>query len=363
MKISTFLRFATFITLICSFSACSFSQQPKGQIAYIFKDASGTHQIYTINVDGSGIKRLTNLGPNYSPAWSPDGKKIAFISSRNGGGEIFVMDKDGSNQINLTPATISIGEPVWSPDGSKILFLANPGSTDLHQTEFGLYTMNSDGTYWQQLAYGSFDGYSWSPDGRKIVFALYQDKSKQWDLYVIDSGGGNLSNITNSSDWEGNPKWSPDGKKIIYTLSFDTEGTYESINVTFSHQQLFVMDIDESNQNRLSNDTSKSQNSTYIGRYSWSPDGKKVVYVEDNNIYIINADGSNRKEIIGTGDTRSNSLPTWSPDGQWISFLSNEKYYINPDFKTDVFIVDIDGNNLTNLTNSPTGVGVPVWSP
>jgi Tol biopolymer transport system component len=155
------------IGLIANLPACNVYNPVISKIAYISRDEKNKSQIFTINPDGNEISQLTKTGENFSPVWSPNGKKIAFSSSRNGKWEIFVMNNDGSNQIRLADGG---GVPVWSPDGSKIAFISN---RDNSENEFDLYVMNSDGTGQKRVTHssGMYEGYSWSPDGQKIVFA------------------------------------------------------------------------------------------------------------------------------------------------------------------------------------------------
>ena len=114
---------------------------PDGTRVAFFSNRGGKTDIYLVNADGSNIVQLTKdaVGAN-SPAWSPDGKRIAFASLRNGNSEIYVMNADGSAATRLTndPATDTL--PVWSPDGTRILFASRRGGS------YDLYMMNADGS-------------------------------------------------------------------------------------------------------------------------------------------------------------------------------------------------------------------------
>src|SRR5215207_4506767 len=178
----------------------------------------GVHfDIYVMNADGSGVTQLTTAGEEFRPAWSPDGSKIAYDSYRDGNFEIYVMNADGSNQTNLTNTPGLFGEgvqelrPAWSPDGSKIAFdrTSDSGNTS------DIYVMNADGSGVTQLttAEGEHNP-AWSPDGSKITYDSYHPlDSGNTDIYVMNADGSGQTNLTNTPGQGGdgvqelNPDW------------------------------------------------------------------------------------------------------------------------------------------------------------
>ncbi len=195
----------------------------------------GDFEIYVVNADRTGQKRLTfNKGHDWDPGWSPNGKNIVFMSSKDGNWEIYKMDRDGSNQVRLTNNTAKDFSPAFSPDGKKILFASDRGGNE------DIYTMNADGTGAVALAPApGFDGTpEWSHDGKKIIFHSRRDGGKA-ELYVMNADGTNLVRLTNNDFNDVYPVFSPNGKKIAFQSDRD------------GYRDIFVMNVDGTDQKPL----------------------------------------------------------------------------------------------------------------
>ncbi|MCP4133794.1 MAG: hypothetical protein GY754_22690, partial [bacterium] len=251
----------------------------------------GNADVYTIDTDGTNIKRLTTeAGRDYYPSWSPDGSKIVFMSNRacdsecDSAFDLYVMDADGENEKRLTSYGRGVFYPSWSPDGSKIAFSYSKG----------IYIMDADGNNQRLVAYdpNTCQDPSWSPDGSKIAFMLKSD------IYTVDVDGNNLTNLTDpiygSSGSGSHPSWSPDGSKIAFSYS---SGNYEIV----------VMDADGQNFKNL------SLNAAFDDYPSWSPDGSKIVFTSNRDgyysLYFMDADGQNQTHAAAIGLF----YPSWSP--------------------------------------------------
>jgi Tol biopolymer transport system component/PKD repeat protein len=285
--------FVTLPSMVSNQQQSAFATFPgeNGKIAFdSFRDGNG--EIYVMNSDGSNQQRLTNNpGLDAIPKWSPDGSKIVFYRE----GDIYVMNSDGSNQQRLT-STGNENTPSWSPDGTRIVFAKHQEFNNLE-----IYVMNSDGSNQQRLTNNAaFDLYpSWSPDGSKIVFASERDTGKM-QIYVMNSDGSNQQRLTNNAARDFSPDWSPDGSKIVFSTSRNG-GCCEEI---------YVMNADGTGQTNLSNNPAQDLNP------SWSPDGTKIAFYSQRggdglfHIYVMNAaDGSGQTRLAdGPGDS---SNPDW----------------------------------------------------
>lgn len=214
----------------------------QSKIAYVSGDG-----IYIMCADGSSPTLVNELEPTgMYISWSPDGSKIAY-SNHTGGGQydIFLMDVDGSNVINLTPSVDEVNgynvahhAPDISPDGSKIAFHSNQSTDATSWNSWDIYVMDINGANHMRLTTDGL-GYlypRWSPNGQKIAF-----RSSDYEIYTINVDGSNLSNITNHASTNLQPVWSPSGNQIAFTSHRDGNG------------EIYVMESDGSNPTRLTN--------------------------------------------------------------------------------------------------------------
>jgi Tol biopolymer transport system component len=168
---------------------------PDGKKIAFMRD---TRAIYVVNADGSGQRRLRSKTFD-GPVWSPDGRKIAFTARGPGkGSDVYVMNADGGDERNLTRTPGNDLRPAWSPDGRRIAFVRGRGSN------FEIYVMNADGSGTRRLAHGRDWELDWSSDGRKIAFA-----GPGAEIYVVNADGSGLQRLTRTPTANHGPAWSP----------------------------------------------------------------------------------------------------------------------------------------------------------
>lgn len=278
------------------------SELTTSKLLFVAVQGSGS-QIFSINSDGTEQKALTTgPGENYQPAWSPDGRKIVFASTRDGAAasSIYVMDADGSNLKRLTHEALPDSVPTWSPDG------------------------------------------------KHIVFRSHRDRRSAF--YSMDADGGNVKRLTDAVSDKGAPRFSPDGRYIAYEV-------YGDLGVV----ELHVMKSDGSDDKDVTSQIPKDKKT----QPSWAPDGSRLAFVSvksygENYIYTVKPDGSGLVNL--TPVEYMSTQPSWSPDGKQIAFVSNRYGDMMSRSAGDIYLMNADGSGTVNLTRHPASDVNPVWS-
>ena len=203
-----------------------------------------------------------------------------------------------------------------------------------------IYVMNADGSDVTRLTdHPAYDGKpSISSDGRRIVFQSSRDGN--WEIYVMNADGSDVTRLTDHPSFDGDPSWSPDGRRIVFRSNRD------------DNPDIYVMNADGSDVTRLTDHPS------FDGDPGWSPDGRRIAFrsYRDGNpdIYVMNADGSDVTRL--TDHPSFDGDPGWSPDGRHIAFRSYR------DGNWQIYVMNADGSDVTRLTNDEEGNSNPIWS-
>ena len=266
--------------------------------------------LFAMDIDGSDFVRVAAnpAGPEFDGSWSPDGKWIVYRDSTRGineNDEIFIASTDGTQRRNLTQNAANDWGPDWSPDGKTIAFNSDrDGATGLRG-----YLVDPDGSNLRRIDVDAWFEYpSWSPDGRKLAFegAL----GSNYELFVVDLGSGEVTQLTTSPGHDGWPAWSPDGSTIAFTSVRDDcsfaprDAECWRAGVNDEHHDVWAIDEDGSNLRRVTSE---------VGQFvAWSPDGRSLL-ISGHALYVVRSDGTGRLEIRTPSLSRAlGGIPDWS---------------------------------------------------
>jgi Tol biopolymer transport system component len=287
VRLACVLALATTLELAHAPRAGATTAGAPGRIAFIASVGGDSH-LSLIRLDGSGT---TDLDPGFAgfdddPAWSPDGKRIAFSRgpSKGTGHQIWLIGATGSNLAQLTHETKNATNPSWSPDGTHIVY----------QVGTRLATIRTDATERTLLPRGGVP--DWAPDGTRIAFQRLVNGLT--DIFLMNPDGTHVHDITKTADAdERTPGWAPDSTSIV----FDRSGGDSDIWVmrrTGTYQTLLSRDFDNPGEDVAP---------------SYSPDGTHVVLTRDGQLSTMSASGTDLKQVTPTAPATDGTA--WQPRG------------------------------------------------
>ena len=307
--------------------------------------------LYVVNADGSGKQQLTSA--RYStPAWSPDGRRIAFGAGSN----VWVMNADGSEPLNLTP----------DPGGGQRSCLVARRAEDRLRAathgdlrdERGRQRAATAGPHTpRRVVAPLLPGRRTVGRSRSSADATDLFRVEATEISVVNADGSGQRNLTRNPASDSDPVWSPDGRKITFVRNFE----------------IYVMNADGSGQTNL------TRNPAHDFAPAWSPDGQRIVFERRLarrqygacpgcggatifEVHVMNADGSGPRRLTrNAGQVHEGAIgarPRWSPDGRQIAFVSGR------DGNADIYVMNADGSGQRNLTRNARGHDtVFAWSP
>jgi Tol biopolymer transport system component len=272
---------------------------------------------------------------------------IAYTSDRDGRSQVYVMDADGSRQHNLSNSPHLDTYPAWSPDGKWLAF------TRFQRVPTGfegsdVWVMNAKGRKQRQLTFGGSSGQpAWSPDGRRIAFSSHVGFDSE--LFVINADGSGRTQLTSNEpgpfteSGDTSPAWAPDGSRIAWFAQRFRGFTQLGYGI-------YTMNPDGTDEQLLVAGATHAD---------WSPDSAKLL-VDCGILCTVNRDGSNLQPV-GLGPAiGSGGGGVWSPDGTMVALGARGQTQPSD---AEVFIARADGAGLTNLTQHPGRDGGPTWQP
>ena len=360
---------------------------PDGRQIVYSSRASGQADVYLLRVGGARAINLTegSTSDDLQAAFSADGERIAFRSERDGGG-IFVMGSTGESVRRITSAGF---DPAWSPDGKTIAYategVLNPYA---RHTTSELWTAPVATGQAKKIFAGDAVQPAWSPDGRRIAF--WSNIGGQRDLWTIAAEGGTPVAVTADAATDWSPEWSPDGRSLyfstdrggnmnIWRVAIGADGTPagdpEPVTRSFSrvgyaritadssrlsvmaYTRSFDVSVAPFDAAALRVGASTSFRTSSLGWCSPSSDGGWLVCTArgaQEDIVLVRSDGSETIRLMD--DAPRDRNPTWSPDGSRITFMSTRSG------RYELWSVRRDGSDLRAVTDLSTNVYEAAWS-
>jgi Tol biopolymer transport system component len=293
--------------------------------------------IFVVNPDGTEPKNLTPPGRmDFDPSWSPDGRRILFSLND----DLYVMNADGSGRALLVEGRPEVRAYLWSPDGRSIAFTFGGFVGD--ELFSDLWVMAADGSGRIKLAAGVDSRMSWSPDSREIVY----DHAGR--IRVVNADGTAGHQVPNVPFPASAPAWSPAGDQIAFVTSVDR------FPDEIPEQSIFLINTDGSGLVDLTRGRGSDETPT------WSPDGSRIAFElgedgeQGSEVAVMNRDGSARMNL--TNRPGFDFSPDWSPDGSRIVFQRDD------DNDSEIYVINADGSDQTNVSNRPRSLeSAPVW--
>lgn len=352
---------------------------------YDLPEGKSNSEIYVMNADGSDLRQMTrHPEADYNPRWSPDGKTILFLSTRENGVQVWMMPAEGGEPYKLTDISTSVEDPRWSPDGKHFLFSSmvfpecgddddcneklskdmEEGPIQAHLADELLYRhwnfwkdgkrthtfiFNVEEKTHRDLTPGDYDspsfalgggrGYVFSPDGKEVCFVSNRDSNEyettNKDLWIVPTAGGATINITDENEaYDGEPAYSPDGRYIAYSMQ--TIPTYESDRI-----RLALYDRQSKQKTVL---TEAFDN--WVGHFEWAPDSRSIYFIADvegnRPLYKVDIQTKKIEQII---NAQTIDQFTLSPDGRTIVIARR-----SVGEPRELWRLDADGKNLKRIT-------------
>lgn len=310
-------------------------------------------ELYAVAPDGTGLARLTHSSEGYTldrdwmPVVSPRGRRVAFVSSRDGNEEIYVVRADGSGPTRLSRGGGMDRDPAFSADGEAVFHWGDRNRPDVPGNEPRLFRASVAGGEPVRLA-EEIPGPrtpAVAPHGGTVLVESYRGGPAGFALVAMDSDGTNVRSLVADTLDATSAAWLPDGERIVFRSERD------------GNADLYAVGADGSGLTRLTDDPATDGTAPWGGPVV-SPDGERVAFVSDRNgdreIYVMALDGSELARV--TRSEAMDSYPTFSPDGDRIAFASDR----DGDF--DIYTIGVDGSGLARVTDHPASDTDPDWA-
>jgi eukaryotic-like serine/threonine-protein kinase len=375
------------------------SLSPDGNTIVYARRDGGDWDIFMQRVGGFNTRNLTEnfSGDDTQPAFSPDGQHLAFRSERDGGG-VFVMGASGESVRRLSDRGFAY-HPAWSSDSQEVIY-TEERFRDPRERQIAphrLWVVNIKTLEKRLITTKDVVQPQWSPGGHRLAYWA-MDESSQRDIFTMTPRGDDIVQVTNDAATDWNPIWSPDGKHLYFVsdrsggmqlwrvaideqtgrtlsapelvptpsafsqhISLSRDGKRLSfVNVSLK-RNLYRVEIDPRREKVIGRPVAQTQWARQGVDLDLSPDGERLVCTTvadtQEDLAILNRDGSGEPQWL-TDDEYKDRGPQWSPDGQRIAFYSTRSGSF------EIWLINADGTGLRRLTEAGNNKAlIPLWSP
>ena len=317
------------MALLLASLACSSAGTP----IVFTSDIDGNREIFSLDPDKAELVNLTkSSGSEYAPALSPDGSHLAFLSGEEEHNtlQVIALNEETDSRTAVSKIDGSHRDHRWAPSGDRIAYLVqNGGDPSTHVADHD----GSDSMELTTIVAHEVGG--WSYDGSSVVFTVRGGPGQ--GIYVRNPDGVNEVRLTDQPDY--NPVWSPNSHRIAFISERD------------GNPEIYLMNSDATELKRITNSGAKDYD------IAWSPDGRKLAFVSDRDgspeIYVVDVRDGEAHRL--TRNSVRDDQPVWSSDGKRIAFVS----YLDGD--GEIIMMDADGKNQQRLTNNGYDDYAPSW--
>ena len=358
------------------------------QIAFTWDGGNGDNVDIYVKLIGAGVplRLTTNPAEDVSPAWSPDGRYVAFLRRLPTENDLFIVPALGGTERKLGKTKPGLSRLAWSPDGKFLAIVDRPSPQDQNS----IFLLSAEDGELQRLTSPSEstsdDFPAFSPDGKTLAFVRSGGFSSE-DIYLISMSGGDLRRLTTDDRRINSLAWTADGREIVfssnrggpftlwrvavsggtpewveaigqnaYSPAISRQGNRLAYNVSFLDSNIWRLDRTAGRQNspaKLISSTRQDHSPQF------SPDGKRIVFVSDrsgsDDIWVCESDGSHPVQLTFS-DGPVNGTPRWSPDGLQIVFDAR------PAGNSDIYVISAEGGKPRPLVLDPSHDVMPSWS-
>ena len=322
--------------VLLGLTACGLLSDP-GFIAYTVGE-EGSRNIGVIRIDGSQSRVVVgHPADDFGPVWSPDRKRLAFFTTRDGNVELYVAPADGSTIMRATNTAVAESHPTWSPDGQSLAYVSPDDRDNPH-----IFIIHLSDLTPRRLTLGTpaERDPAWSPSGEWIAYTAMDEQKRPVGIFLRNPQGVNRVQVTDGFDYS--PVWSADSKRLAFVSERD------------GNQEIYVVDVGDGETLHPPVRVTEHEGRDYAP--AWSPSGGRIAFLSDMqgnvSIYSVSPKGDDLQAL--TSNEIDELSFAWGPTGE-IAFASE---LIGA---PGLFIMSGNGDNQRQVLVSDQGYASPDW--